>query len=169
MLAGQLIFALFNKQLTRPADSYLHPNDAKWVSTERYKPFSSRTSAPFSAPKASRMRTKTSGSSTPLAPVRHSSPLVSQADLFRLNADDDFPDVETPRSSYGYDPEDSRDRIRQPKRFERSLEGPDSRDGKRFESRFDSGSSNYSKPSTSRFVRDYHTLLFLSRIDIPFC
>lgn len=88
---------------------------------------------------------------------------MSQSDLFRLNADDDFLDVEAPRSSYGYDPEDSRDRMRQPKRFERSLEGPDSRDGK---SRFD---SNYGKPSTSRFVRDYHTLLFLSRIDIPFC
>jgi hypothetical protein len=87
--------------------------------------------------------------------ARHSSPLVSQSDLFRLNIDDDFPDVRATRSSYGYGAEDSAERTRQPKRFERSLERSDSRNGKRPERRFDSGSSSHSKPSTALLVRDY--------------
>lgn len=139
--------------------SYLHPDDANWKSADRYKPSGPTLSAPFSAPKASRMRTRTS-SSTPLRPIRHSSPLVSQSDLFKLNADDDFSQVRTPRSGYGYDADSYGERTRQPKRFERSLERSDSRNGKKPERRFDSGSSSYSKPSTSRFVRDFCALLF---------
>jgi hypothetical protein len=134
--------------------SYLHPDDANWKSADRYKPSGPTLSAPFSAPKASRMRTRTS-SSTPLRPIRHSSPLVSQSDLFKLNADDDFSQVRTPRSGYGYDADGYGERTRQPKHFERSLERSDSRNGKKPERRFDSGSSSYSKPSTSRFVRDF--------------
>ena len=104
------------------------------------------------------MRTRT-GSSTPLRPVRHSSPLVSQSDLFKLNIDDDFSHLRTPRSGYGNDVEDYGERTRQPKRFERPLEHSDPRNGKKPERRFDSGSSSYSKPPTSRFVGDYHALL----------
>jgi hypothetical protein len=135
--------------------SYLHPNDANWNSADRYKPSAPTFSAPFSAPKASRMRTRTS-SSTPLRPIRHSSPLVSQSDLFKLNADDNFSQARTPRSGNGYDEDGYGERMRQPKYLDRS----DSRHGKRLERRFDSGSSSYSKPSTSRFVRDFWALLF---------
>ncbi|KIM87051.1 hypothetical protein PILCRDRAFT_4280 [Piloderma croceum F 1598] len=130
--------------------SYLHPNDANWRSADRYKPSGPTLSAPFSAPKASRMRTRTS-SSTPLRPVRHSSPLVSQSDLFKLNADDDFSQVRTPRSGNGYDADGYGERTRHPKHFERFLERSDSRHGKKPERRFVSGSSSYGKPSTSRF------------------
>jgi hypothetical protein len=97
------------------------------------------------------MRTRSSDSSTPLS-VRRSTPLVPQSHLFKLNDEDDYSDVKTRRSSYGYDIGESGERARESKRYEHSFE-PDSRNltGKKTDRRFDSGSSSWSKPN-SRWV-----------------
>lgn len=133
--------------------SYLHPNDAKWASAEKArKPYGLGT--PSTVPKASRMRTRTSDSSTPSC-VRRPTPLAPQSHLFRLNADDDDDsEVKIRRSSYSYDIGRSGERAREPRRYEHSFE-LDSRNltGKKADRRFDSGSSSWSKPSNSRWVR----------------
>lgn len=139
-----------------PFGSYLHPSDAKWATAEKpRKQYGLGDS--FNAPKASRMRT--SDSSTPL-PARRPTPLVPQSHLFRLNAESDYSDAKSRRSSYNYDNGDFSERGRGSKPYGEPL-GPESRnaDGKKTERRLDSGSSNWSKLSSSRRVRDIFTLI----------